>query len=307
MNITFYYIPTSCLELKGLGYATDGNYSIDPDGIGSNPAFEVYCANMSTDSPKEYLNLIEVMENNKNYAYFPRTASPACTQTCNWTKVRILNLTGDIRISSYDKTFTSCVNTGGTACNTGYGVASDCIGQYSHTGKFNINLTGTPFRVNWEGGVSWYLSGYREAGSILINESDGIAVEGDGGGYSGSFYPKNPPGLLSDTFYSHSKKKDWGRYPTPHPIPAMWQRQSMPPTIIALKSSSPWVIPQMRNPNTKENLSKKSSLSSRLMRVDVLSSDGRCPIANRRLGGIILLGSELCGLCLGSLCWSRNN
>ena len=191
LNVSFYQSYESCSDAKSKGETTDGNYTIIP----INTAFEVYCADMNTNEPKTYLNLIEVMENNNNYAYYPRGG---LEEICNWTKVQIYNLTGDIQINSSNKVFTSCSGTC-TSCSTNYGYGWGC--EYIHPnytkGLFNINLTGTPFRVNWEGGVNWIKEGSgTEDGAITINESDGIGIEGWGYGFCGGIRPNKPPGLI---------------------------------------------------------------------------------------------------------------
>ena len=66
------YKPGSCVEIKRSGNGdTDKYYIIYPRGSCGDP-LEVYCANMNTSSPKEYLDVGPAV----NYALYTGFESP---------------------------------------------------------------------------------------------------------------------------------------------------------------------------------------------------------------------------------------
>ena len=170
----------------------DGLYQVDPDGTGSNAPFTVFCADLSTPTPIAYLPLT-VTGGTSNYAYYLYGPSgQACT--CNWTRVKIADL-ATMKMDGRDQRFASC--TGGL--DPGYcewGVAASCTS--GNAGLMNIDLTGTPFRVNWEGGVQYVADpeGWLSKGALTKNEENGVLVEAWGDGYCGALKAAATPGLL---------------------------------------------------------------------------------------------------------------
>ncbi len=162
--------PVDAADLKARNpQATDGNYFIDPDGPGPNPPFQVYCYGMETN-PIEYLPLAYTGGTN-NYSKFAAGGARGGSDTYTWwSKVRMDPLT--LRLISYfiddvpghfavEYRFTTSQGLfwyppGPTNASTGfyntstygYGYASDCIAAGSSQGRANINLAGTPFRVD---------------------------------------------------------------------------------------------------------------------------------------------------------------
>ncbi|MFO0558558.1 MAG: hypothetical protein U0269_11120 [Polyangiales bacterium] len=112
-------VARSCLGVRetrmaaGMGL-TDGDYTIDPDGVGAEAPFTVYCADLATVTPREYLpveplqNLLRTLDSNTQ----PPTSSNDCgVWETRWSKVRLLiDTTGaspKYAIDSSDFRFTS--------------------------------------------------------------------------------------------------------------------------------------------------------------------------------------------------------
>jgi hypothetical protein len=149
-------LPECCQDIaRADPAAPDGLYTIYPR---NNPTgFRVYCHDMA-GTPREYLELINT-GGNFNFATFggESAAPPAEVVTTYYTRIRLDPVTLLVDIS--DQTFAT--STGSDCCiastvvtSVPYGTASDCLEAFSNTGRANIDLTGTPFRVNDAFGVS---------------------------------------------------------------------------------------------------------------------------------------------------------
>ena len=187
---------TSCycyMSCADVGTTVDGLYTIDPDGAGGNPAFEVYCADMATAEPKEYLELV-VTGGMNNYSYYVYT-SGGTAATCNYDKVRFDDIFVP-RIDRWDQRFATCTGNASYFGSARWGEASSCMCGGCSNGTMNIDLTGTPFKIDYAGGAGWETVGFIPGGSITRDDGPGIIVEATGGGYCGSTRPIVPPGLI---------------------------------------------------------------------------------------------------------------
>jgi hypothetical protein len=139
--------PVSCQDIRDNNpSAADGDYTIWPN----NQEFVVYCHDMA-GTPREYLTLVNT-GGFYNYAqYTAGGASPGTTVTTHYDKVRLDPTTLLVHIG--DQTFANSV---GELLHSGddevtsmpYGVAMDCIGSSSTTGRANVDLRGLPFEVD---------------------------------------------------------------------------------------------------------------------------------------------------------------
>jgi cysteine-rich repeat protein len=182
--------PVSCAQVAS---TMDGNYTIDPDGAGPHPPFEVYCADLGTSEPKAYLNL-QVTGGGNNYSYWIYT-SGGTEATCHYSRVRFADVQ-TLLLDGHDQRFATCVGNSTYFAAANWGEAQSCMcGGCTH-GTMNIDLTGTPFKIDLDGGAGWEVTGWVQAGGVTRNEGPGIIVEANGGGYCGGTFWKNPPGPI---------------------------------------------------------------------------------------------------------------
>ena len=140
--------------------AADGDYTIFPNG----QTFTVYCHDMASGTPREYLTLQNTGSNFNYSQYTAGGAVPGISVRTNYDKVRLDPDT--LRIDIEDRTFST--STGGPLTHgiiftsMPYGIAQDCTASFSSTGTANIDLTGTPFTVN----DSFVIEGFNAAGSV---------------------------------------------------------------------------------------------------------------------------------------------
>jgi len=190
----------SCADIADAGLSHgDGVYSIDPDGAGPDPAFDVYCL-MSADPPREYLEL-PAQGAGTNYAHYDGAVSPnGCGTISNsgggattvYTKVRLDPAT--LAVSAGDQTFaTSTGLTTTKLCASGalvlydtvsFGAAMACYNDYSARGDANIDLTGTPFVISTSSTVG--TNGWHGAGTVSYASGRKIANL-TGGGFCGGY------------------------------------------------------------------------------------------------------------------------
>ncbi len=198
--------PKNCLEIQlANAYASDGEYTIEPrPGV----VFKVYCNAMSRWWPTEYLPLVNT---GGDFNFGQYTAGGVCSGTTvrtSFTKVRIDPAT--LLVDIGDMTFATSTGELGvvTPCNghivaSPLGVALDCVGGSSATGRANIDLTGTPFQVS----QTFFAHGWNPAGFVSVDGGPEIRVRGGyppsgadvvvtgkvvnvrGGGYCGSAGP----------------------------------------------------------------------------------------------------------------------
>ena len=189
--------PSSCPDPHGYASCAsfssifDGVYTIDPDDIGPNPAFPVYCAGMDSGTPREYLELPSTAPGANISRYVGNPSSQEAT--CTYSKVRIADLMA-MRIDSSDQSFASCTGTSAIFGSVHWGVAASCSSAVD--GTMNLDLTGTPFVLAYDRGVVWEARGWVQRGEITRDEGPGRIVEATGGGFCGGMAVVEPPGLL---------------------------------------------------------------------------------------------------------------
>lgn len=150
----------SCADIKSANpSAQDGLYAIVPNA----KLFVVYCHDMA-GTPSEYLPLVLTggLFNFSNWAGEHTNPQPLTT---HYTRVRLDPAT--LLVDIGDQTFSS--STPGPVNGPGvpifsmpYGVAGDCLAQFSDAGKANIDLTGTPFIVD----DTFVVRGFLAKGSV---------------------------------------------------------------------------------------------------------------------------------------------
>jgi hypothetical protein len=168
--------PGSCLAVKALGASTDGTYSI----YVHFRYFDVYCADMSTGAPKEYITLQKTgtfpatapfgsplaapgnpagatVSGGGYTVQFPGMANfssleangPYWTLVTMFSKVRLLLATMEIDTTDTRFTTTKRYDPNSALAAMPYANAEGCSGFGSAVSSFgNVDLTGTPFQVN---------------------------------------------------------------------------------------------------------------------------------------------------------------
>ncbi len=184
--------PPDCVWAQAwYGFDVDRPYTVDPDGDGPWPPFQVFCAGMDTDRPEAFLMLDRVGPG-VNYSDYQYT-TPDTQVECRYQRVRFADLYG-LRLDGADQRYATCYGNGEKAPAAAWGRASACAyGDY--TGRMNIDLTGTPFKIDLAGGATWQTSGESDFGS-WSQQQDGVIVNAEGGGYCGGTAPVVPPGLI---------------------------------------------------------------------------------------------------------------
>jgi len=173
------WLSVSCAELRAQDpSATDGEYSLD---LGGGRSMQVYCHDMA-GTPREYLTLPRTGGSYNSSYYGQGSNTPAGGLTTTFTRVRLD--VHALKIIAGDVTFSQ--STGwkrfGSAYvySNGYGLAGDCAGSYSKTGRANVDLTGTPFAIIPN---QFKVDGYLAAGSATLSGQQVVNLTG--GGYCG--------------------------------------------------------------------------------------------------------------------------
>ena len=193
--------PTSCADLSThAGPATDGDYVIQPVG---RAAFTVYCAGMSTKTPKEYLTLLHTNGNGATASNVSAYNCSNCADSARqyFEKVRIDPAT--LLVTLDDTTFTTFLTNDytcwahiGGACASaltlGFAQAGNCILNGMPT-PGNVDLRGTPFSI--DPSVSMSLSGDSTYGTSTFSP-DRKVLNFSGGGDCGASAPANGMFLL---------------------------------------------------------------------------------------------------------------
>uniref|UniRef100_T1D158 ADAMTS5 n=1 Tax=Dendrocoelum lacteum TaxID=27895 RepID=T1D158_9PLAT len=154
-------VPRSCKELKERHPETeDGEYSL---AIDLNWTYFIFCSNMKTESPTEYLTLkrpnyakashLLSIPNNKTCMKYEDTCSDCRSDETlrsitYYNKVR-LNMT-DLSIDIYDNQYSTTIG----SAYVPYGTAKDCAGSKTcPQGHFVVDLSATEFSVSMK--TSW--------------------------------------------------------------------------------------------------------------------------------------------------------
>lgn len=190
-------LPRSCRELKSAGINTDGVYAIDLDGPGPKRPLNIYCRNMMTVDPSEYLELpanADAGLPNSNFSGWVTNAPPGVcasepTRTVWFERVR-LNIEV-MRIEVTDTTFAHPLT--GPYQPIAYALAGSCVNLGDRSGRANVNLVGTPLRI--ASSTQFGAVGYGAAGDAVFS-ADRKRVDLSGGGYSGTESVVSDGGLI---------------------------------------------------------------------------------------------------------------
>jgi hypothetical protein len=180
-------IERSCTDVREAGLRVDGTYAIDVDGPGPAPPFIVHCHNMATVDPTEYLELpanVDAGLPSSNVSGFVRAAGtcmPEGVRRLVFLKVRLNVPT--LRIDPTDRTFAYFEN--GDAepdPRLEFGSAGSCVTVGDSSGRGNVNLVGTPFRMTSD--TKFVPEGYGAGGTSTFS-ADRKRVDLTGGGFAG--------------------------------------------------------------------------------------------------------------------------
>jgi hypothetical protein len=187
-SVHFY---SSCGDIRRhLVKAPGGDYLI----YNSGNLFTVYCDDMSSNTPREYINLAKTGYAANFSQYTAGGASNGTNVRTSFTRLRINpdSLTVDIG----DLTFASSTGSlehgasGTEVTSMPYGVAMSCRADSVATGVGNINLLDTPFQV----GDTFTVGGDSAVGSATVTR-DKQVVALKSGGYCGWIAPSHSPQL----------------------------------------------------------------------------------------------------------------
>ncbi len=177
--------PTSCQEIRDADpTAPDGDYVIYPN----DQVFTVYCHDMA-GTPREYLSLVNTGESFNFSQYTAGSASSGTDVRTYYYKLRIdpNTLLVDIGDQTFAASTGSLTHGDDEVTSMPFGVAMDCLANFSQAGVANIDLRGTPFAVA-DPFVIW---GFNAAGSAELSSSRQV-VDLTGGGYCGWIQPDPP-------------------------------------------------------------------------------------------------------------------
>ncbi|WP_253992414.1 Vps62-related protein [Myxococcus qinghaiensis] len=180
----------SCLDIQqARPSAPDGEYTLYVMGNPDWP-WRVYCHGM-TGAPKEYLPLQERTLFSNFSQYTAGDASPGTNVRTRYSKLRINPHTREVDTS--DTTFATStgqlLHANQPVTSMPFATAMSC--DWGDTGRANIDLRGTPFRVAPD---AFVVSGWEQVGSQVYGFADQV-VSLKGGGYCGSNAPLNADGL----------------------------------------------------------------------------------------------------------------
>jgi hypothetical protein len=187
-SVHFY---SSCGEIRRhLVKVPDGDYLLYNNGN----LFTVYCAGMSTNMPREYIDLANTASGANFSQFTAGGASPGTSVRTTFTKLRInpASLTVDIGDLAFASSTGSLRQGSATVTSMPYGVAMSCIAPRAANGIGNIDLRSTPFQV----GSTFTVGGYLPTGSATVS-SDNQLVSLAGGGYCGWIAPSHSPQLYN--------------------------------------------------------------------------------------------------------------
>lgn len=183
--------------MEEAGYSTDGHYFVHVTERCKDP-IRVYCHNMDSGRPKEYITLEYGAANNFAVIYQERLqdrfscSGPARIEmyaergATNFTKVGIDLLA--MKLVSDDFTFAQT----GEGKDVDYGTAGDCYSLNPgkcRKGSFKVDLRGTRLRVRDD--VTWSLQGFPKGLQIqdYSRSDDGAVVSAKCGGWCGRCKP----------------------------------------------------------------------------------------------------------------------
>lgn len=174
--------PTRCVDHNS---HIDGEYPIDPDGAGPYDSFSVYCHCMNPeepgceDGPREYLTLQDTFDD-RNASFYVYN-QPHLWAEVQYKKVRFADIS-ILSIDGCDQTFGQPSGNPPQHATTCWGRAHACTDQEDPQGWMHIDLSGTPFMLDYDR-MQW---GPASGDSVWdVPPNDGIVVTGTGDGYCG--------------------------------------------------------------------------------------------------------------------------
>ncbi|XP_016299075.1 A disintegrin and metalloproteinase with thrombospondin motifs 9-like [Sinocyclocheilus anshuiensis] len=197
------HFPTNCRDVQlQKDVVSDGEQTLKIDG----KMLKIYCSEMNTDSPKEYITLITGEEENFSEVFGYRLMDPTqCPfnlsrrEDCQcrrdytaaglstFTRVRMDLSTMTIITTDWKFAF---IHEGH---RVPFAMAGDCYSAARcPQGRFRINLSGTGFKVTES--TRWISQG-NYATADIHRSQDGSRVSGICGGYCGKCTPSSSPGL----------------------------------------------------------------------------------------------------------------
>ena len=176
---------SSCAEVQfGVPTALDGEYEITVFG----KTLDVYCADMATDAPVEYLTLQNV-GSAFNYGQSSwNNAAPGIRQT-NYTRLRLnvpTSSAGSFSVSTTDNRFSTSTGTDGTQPYVAYGSTGSC--QWRSTAA-NLDLRMTPFAMSTS---DFTYGGWLPGGTITASSNNQVIDIANGRGDCGGVGANDP-------------------------------------------------------------------------------------------------------------------
>jgi hypothetical protein len=186
-SVHFY---SSCGDIRRhLVKAPDGDYLLYNNGN----LFTVYCDDMSSNMPREYIDLVKTGYGANFSQYTAGGASPGTNVRTMFKRLRInpASLTVDIGDLTFASSTGSLEHSGSVKVTSmPYGVAMSCTAPRAPDGTGNIDLRYTPFQVN----DAFTVGGASAKGSATVTQGKQL-VNLAGGGYCGWIAPA--PGLYN--------------------------------------------------------------------------------------------------------------
>ena len=187
------FTPETCADVKAAQPdAVDGEYELYVGGDEAKP-WTAHCKDIAT-TPIEYLTLPS-QDDGQNYSRWNASQkTPGTDLSTRYLKVRIdpISLVVDIDDAAFTITVGEVLLNGNPVTDMPYGVAAGCAGGGVADGVANINLVGTPFKVN----DTFCIDGFMPAGDAVLSAEDQI-VDLTGGGDCGWSGPKKGNACLA--------------------------------------------------------------------------------------------------------------
>lgn len=188
-SVQFY---SSCGDIhRHLVKAPDGDYLLYNNGN----LFTVYCDDMSSNMPREYIDLVKTGYGANFSQYTAGGASPGTSVRTSFVKLRVNpnSLTVDIGDLTFSWSTGSLKHSGSIKVTSmPYAVAMSCTAPQAAYGMGNIDLRYTPFQVY----NPFTVGGSNAKGSATVTQNNQL-VALKGGGYCGWIAPSHSPQLYN--------------------------------------------------------------------------------------------------------------
>ncbi|XP_078695714.1 A disintegrin and metalloproteinase with thrombospondin motifs 9-like [Branchiostoma floridae x Branchiostoma belcheri] len=189
----------SCSDVKSLlPRASDGEYTFRPFPTNKDVSLRIFCYNMASGNPKEFLSLPSGPNENFAHVYPYRLLT---AEQCNGLTTRDYDYAGTTKFSKlrikFDKSRIEVIRDDYTFARTTdgrdikFGHAGDCYSalQGCAKGKFKVNLTGTKLKL---ANVEWKLNEHWPQNlqiSHMTKSDDGKIASARCGGYCATCDP----------------------------------------------------------------------------------------------------------------------